>query len=134
MKPDDGTLNTNYGVHGCELRFVLKGPRGAVQFLVYTNWQLSHVAVVNERHNHDHLLCKPMGADVGYHSPVPTYDGQTSIRSACPYLDGKPCYYDGSGLRAEIWLNEILLPLGSDGVWKALEQEYHERFEPERTP
>lgn len=29
-----------YGIHGMELRFVLKGPEGATQFLLYTNWLL----------------------------------------------------------------------------------------------
>jgi hypothetical protein len=33
----------NYGVHGVSLRMVLKGPDGAVQFVVFTNWQLPNV-------------------------------------------------------------------------------------------
>lgn len=33
----------NYGIHGVELGMVLKGPKGAVQFLLFTNWQLPHV-------------------------------------------------------------------------------------------
>jgi hypothetical protein len=34
----------NYGIHGMELRFVLKGERGAVQFVYYTPIHLEHVA------------------------------------------------------------------------------------------
>ena len=36
----------NYGgIHGCEMRFVLKGECGAVQFVLYTNWQLPHLTL-----------------------------------------------------------------------------------------
>ena len=65
-----------------------------------------------------------MGADVGYHSPVPHYEGQICSQDSCSYLGGKPCYYDGSSLRAEEWVRDILIPKGSDGVWESLEQEY----------
>lgn len=30
----------NYGVHGVEMRMVLRGPMGATQFLLYTGWML----------------------------------------------------------------------------------------------
>ncbi len=33
----------DYGIHGVELRYVLRGPLGAVQFVLYTNRQLPHV-------------------------------------------------------------------------------------------
>jgi hypothetical protein len=35
--------NKNYGVHGCEFRFYVKGERGAIQFVVYSHWHLPHV-------------------------------------------------------------------------------------------
>src|SRR5690554_1678397 len=38
----------NYGVHGVELRMVLKGEKGAVQFVLYTGWQLPHVTKEND--------------------------------------------------------------------------------------
>lgn len=37
------TPSEDYGVHGVDLRMVLVGPLGAVQFVVYTNWMLPHV-------------------------------------------------------------------------------------------
>jgi hypothetical protein len=45
----DPNPKKNYGVHGVELRFVVKGEAGAVQFLIFTNWHLPHVqkAMVN---------------------------------------------------------------------------------------
>lgn len=116
----------DYGIHGVEMRMILSGELGAVQFVVYTNWQLPHIDA-EKGHREDGLFCKPMGADVGYHSPTPQYEGQTS-QDKCPYLDNKPCYYDGSGLAAESMLNNVLLPEGSEGVWKALKERYIDIF------
>ena len=33
----------NFGIHGVEMCFYLIGTEGAIQFVVYTNWQLPHV-------------------------------------------------------------------------------------------
>jgi hypothetical protein len=33
----------DYGIHGVSIRLVLRGPLGAVQFLLYTNRQLPHI-------------------------------------------------------------------------------------------
>lgn len=148
----------NYGIHGVELRFVVKGPLGAVQFLLYTNWQLASVRAEFDRKGCGrYCLNKPMPADLGYHSPVPRYEGQTPIGATkitwvdndgsipgfdvakvpeseptgtfdpCPYLDGKPCYYDGSGLNAER-IFDVLCAEGDVGVWRELEAYYAETF------
>ena len=69
----------------------------------------------------------PLPADVGYHSPTPLYEGQTVCSDHCEYLDGKPCYYDGSGLFAEE-VYQKLVEGGSDEVWKILEERYMELF------
>lgn len=165
----------NYGIHGVTLRMVLKGDKGAVQFVVYTNWQLPHVtqeaiermkeicaevAVVIEPEEDiaSELRCfwTPMAADLGYHSRVPMYEGQpamgaikTDIKmddtkegiekfnitttetmkyTPCEYLDGEPCYYDGSSLNA-VDVMKILIEQGSEAVWKYLEECYHEQFD-----
>ena len=122
----------NCGIHGCDLRFLLKGPKGVVQFVIFTNWQLPHVTEeFIQKPIKDRIDIKirylPMPADLGYHSLVPMYEGQTG-RANCEYLDGKTCYYDGSSLSAEP-IYDILLREGSDGVWKALEKYYKELFE-----
>jgi hypothetical protein len=125
----------DYGVHGVDLYMVVKGPKGAVQFLVYTNWMLPHVQKERDQRtatrgaDETELRCfyHPLPADVSYHSPAPMYEGQEPMSGECEYTGGE-CYYDGSSLRAEKWYNEILLPKGSDGIWAALEQEYRERF------
>ena len=123
----------NYGVHGVDLLMVVKGDKGAVQFKLFTNWMLPHV--VEERMNKpmfDDMDIKcfymPQPADLGYHSYKPVYEGQTPITKSCELLDGKPCYYDGSGLNAER-IYKVLLEKGSDGVWQELEDYYREVFE-----
>ena len=126
--------NKNYGIHGVNLKMVLKGKMGAVQFVVYTNWQLPHVTeemLQNPRQrNSVDMFFMPMPADLGYHSYKPRYEGQTLLTESCEYLDGKPCYYDGSSLNAET-IYETLLEEGSDGVWRELENCYNEIFNDE---
>lgn len=125
----------SYGIHGVELRMVLKGNKGAVQFVLYTNWQLPHVTkeqdqkILNRRLDLIDLKVTyhPLPADLGYHSLKPHYEDQKPMAD-CPYLNGKPCYYDGSGLAAE-HVYEILLKEGSEGVWKYLEDYYKCIFE-----
>lgn len=120
----DPNPSKDYGVHGVDIRMVLKGELGAMQFLLYTNWHLPHVAdEFKAKGYHSEVL----PADVGYHSPKPMYDGQETVGDECEYLDGKPCYYDGSGLYAET-AYKVLLEGGSDALWKFLEAEYIERF------
>ena len=124
----------NYGIHGVELRMVLKGIRGAVQFVLYTNWHLPHVQKeLNEKATYRdemYIECtlNPMPADLGYHSPEPIYEGQSQCSDSCSYLDGKPCYYDGSGLNAKR-VYEVLLKKGDVGIWEELEQKYKDMFE-----
>lgn len=118
----------NYGIHGVEVRFVLKGKKGAVQFLLFTNWMLPHVQKEQDGRHGDHIFCHPMPADLGYHSYKPTYEGQVSITEKCSYLDGQPCYYDGSGLNAER-IYQVLLQEGDKGVWHELEEYYKQVFD-----
>ena len=120
--------NKNYGVHGVELRMVLKGKLGAVQFILYTNWYLPHVTIESRKEMSPgkYFLYEPLPADLGYHSPKPMYEGQNSI-GPCAYLNNKSCYYDGSGLNANR-IYEVLLEKGSNGVWKELENYYIETF------
>lgn len=121
----------NYGIHGVEMKFLLKGDKGTIQFVVFTHWQLPHVQKETDSRPIDmrfpYLLHKPMPADIGYHSPKPMYEGQEPMSGKCEYVEGGKCYYDGSSLRAEQVFN-ILCEKGSDGVWEYMEQEYKERF------
>mgnify|MGYP001569974091 CR=1 FL=1 len=120
----------NYGIHGVEMRWYVKGPLGAVQFVVYTGWMLDHIEKEMESKRHDSIgfsITRPMPADLGYHSPKPLYEGQ-SDRADCDLLKGGSCYYDGSTLNADVPFR-ILKEQGSEAVWKYLENYYHETFD-----
>lgn len=118
------------GHHGCEIRFVLKGQKGAVQFLIMTDWMLPssrewlkasgfgrgfRESVREERGF--------MAADVGYHAVEPQYEGQGDARP-CPYTSTGKCYYDGSGCLADEWA-EGFIAGGTEWLWKKLEERYY---------
>lgn len=121
LEPAYDLRDKDCGVGAVTLRMVLKGKEGAVQFVLYTGWYPKTATHIPDS------MCKPQPADLGYHSPSPRYDGQDVIQEDCEYLNGKPCYYDGSGLNAyEAY--DILLKKGSKGVWKFLEGYYNDIF------
>lgn len=116
----------NYGVHGMDMKFYLIGPKGAVQFIFYSAQHLRHVA--------DEMLARTgraynpfhgMGADIGYHSATPRYEGQSSTK--CNLLPGGQCYCDGSALAASEF-EDTFIAGGSDAVWPMLEQRYKDLF------
>lgn len=119
--------NKNYGIHGVEMVWLVNGPEGIIQWVVFTGWNLKHVQEeLDRRHQRiPHLTCHPQPADLGYHSPKPMYEGQTKM-DQCAYLP-EGCYYDGSSLNAHplYWL---LVEKGAEAVWAELEDYYKERF------
>lgn len=132
------TPSKNYGIGCVNCYMVLRGEKGAVHFTFATGMYLPSTMeeYIKEGRGmpevHDwgvFYLNKPMGMDVGYHSltPVTEYDKEREPRPDCDWLDGKPCYGDGSAMRADEWL-KIFLEKGSDEIWKMLEVEYNETF------
>lgn len=122
----------NYGIHGLQIIFYLIGELGAVQFILATNWQLPHVEKEFNSNNmckYDHHMLKPLPVDIGYHSPKPMYEGQSGRE--CNIIPEKFCYYDGSGLNAQMYY-DILRAKGSKGLWKAMKQYYKMQFESDR--
>ena len=115
----------NYGIHGVELCFILKGEQGAIQFVIYTNWMLPHVREEYDLKTNHHL-CHPIPADIGYHSRTPKYEGQKSLTDDCTVIGGA-CYYDGSGLQAEDVFN-IMVEKGGDAMWAEMEDRYNQLF------
>lgn len=128
-----------HGRHGMNLRFVLVGPKGAVQWLAYmTSWVPGNV-----RHGTvdglgdvslvplNSTIGDGMAADLGYHSPVPRYGSQSAMK--CEWLPEGECYYDGSGLNAEPLL-EAFLNHGPHAVWAALAHYYTEVLATEPDP
>ena len=124
--------NQNYGINGVDIRFVLQGDIGAVQFTLSTNWHLLNVQKELDQRldaSFPHLSCHPMPSDLGYHSSIPTYEGETRLRKTkCRFIKGKKaCYYDGSTLNAGP-VYEVLLREGEKGVWRKLENYYEHIF------
>ena len=116
------------------IKFVLKGSKGAVQLLLGTDWYLpstikeyrdeginSRPAPVHLRRDEKFLK----GWDIGYHSPTPRYEGQEPLH--CEFIGGKDCYYDSSSLNAERF-PDILLKEGDEGIWRELEEYYKQTF------
>ncbi len=113
----------NYGIDSCKITFYLKGENGAVQFMIGTDWYLPHVQ--SELKNKDFDI-EPRGWDVGYHSYKPFYEGQHCM-GKCEMLEFSDCYYDGSSLRAEEWIDDFLKG-GTEWLWPKLEEYYNEVF------
>ena len=131
----DAAPAKNHGIGACRITFIVKGPKGAVQFLVGTNWYCDSAREHRSRFRpllHDEVI---MGCDVGYHSPVPRYEGQEPMAQPCNLVDGGTCYYDGSSLRADSWVKKLII-CGTAWLWPHLEGVYRHEFEggPEVTP
>lgn len=107
----------SHGRHGLQIRFVLKGDKGAIQFLLMTDW--------TPEPTHETRFIMP--ADIGYHAKEPQYDDQEAMDDDCEYTGGV-CYYDGSGLKAEEPFR-VLCNEGDEALWQYLEAVYRSRFE-----
>jgi hypothetical protein len=127
----DPDPNKNYGIGAAQVRFVLIGPDGAVQLLVGTNWYLPAQRADSEGwkplNGRAHWNCYPRAWDLGYHSRVPRYEGQSQQSDACPYLNGDPCFYDGSSLNGEPVL-ERMIAEGHSALWEDLLKFYFRIF------
>lgn len=122
--------NKNYGIHGLDIWFILKGPKGAVQYGVTFPQYLPNVDAEYAVRFPDWKDGKKIsGFDVGYHSPVPMFEGQSPM-GECHILGGQ-CYYDGSSLAADSFTEEVFSTVGKppeEVLWAKLEEEYRERF------
>jgi hypothetical protein len=124
----------NYGVAACRIWFYAIGPKGAVQFRIGTDWYPEaarrHLSKFPHREER-----QPQGWDIGYHSRVPIYDGQTSM-GLCDII-GCECYYDRSSLQADNWIEGFICG-GTEWLWPKLDELYRCQFEggeyPDLTP
>ncbi len=126
----------NYGIGSVISRMILKGKKGAVQFVFSTGilfpetieeYIKTGLAKYELTSCGYYFLNKPSAYDIGYHSKKKQYKEQTISKEKCEFCDDKPCYYDGSGLGADKYL-DILIRKGSDAVWEELEKYYREIF------
>jgi hypothetical protein len=123
----DPNPNKNYGIGAVRLLFTLKGPLGATQWLIGTNWYCASAREHLRNFPDRPSAMKPEGWDLGFHGRAPVYEGQSKTHDHCDLTDG-PCFYDGSGLNADL-LIEGFLTGGEDYVWRALEAYYASTFE-----
>lgn len=128
-----------HGVHGLTLGFLLRGDKGAVQFVLYTNWMLPETyewwsetgKAARHLNEYGEYESCPLPADLGFHSYKPMYGEQEPLTDSCHILHNKPCYYGGSTLNAKEPF-QVLVREGLEGLWKYLEGYYNEVFEEER--
>ena len=110
------------------IRFLLKGDKGVVQFVVATDWYSKEEQA---QRLPPYYETRPVGWDLGYHSRTPRYKDEKPFVDSCEFLDGAPCYYDGSGLAADD-LRDKFLEGGDAVVWSELEAYYAHIFEEDR--
>ena len=130
----DGTSHPrNFGIHGMELVFWVKGSKGAITIRIFTNWWLPHLQdkmlkLATKGYPFDPLveLMGPKIVDISYHAKEPQYDEQYSIDN-CEFTDGK-CYCGGSSLWGDEWLPGFLHG-GSEWLFERMKDEYRHRFE-----
>lgn len=124
-----------HGQSGMTMRFILRGPHGATQWIVYLpNWVPGNLSLIGGVGSEQPWSAVParrqlddgMAWDLGYHSPKPIYDDQHG-RDDCNILPGGSCYYDGSGVNAGPVL-EAFLAHGPHAVWAALADYYSQLF------
>lgn len=114
-----------YGIGGCNLLFLVKGPLGAVQCMIMTDWYPAS-ARNDGAPSIRYMRNKPWITDIGYHAREAQYEDHKPMPN-CPHLDGAPCYYDGTSLN-EAW-EEGLVNGGTAWLWPRLEELYRYRFE-----
>lgn len=127
--------NRNYGITNMKMLFYVRGPKGAVQWMIGTEWGIKPVRDHLARFPRDDMdkMRQPHGWDLGYHSFKPMYEGQSALSENCPALNGDRCFYDGSGLNADL-LIEGFLARGTEWLWPQLEAYYRCTFEGEPFP
>ena len=127
------SIDPRYGRAAMRLTFMLRGPKGVTQFVFSTGWtpekvqRASQFGVFTEW-----MHSAPTGFDVGYHARIPQYEGAEQYGDQpCPFLEAE-CWYDGSGLAADVVLAEFF-DRGEIAVWEALQARYDDLIT-ERNP
>lgn len=114
----------SHGKHGLEIKFIVKGEQGAVQFILYTGWLPQ---IITKKYSVNWSEGIPIPADLGYHAKTPQYEGQTLTSQSCTLCDGQPCFYDGSGINAQDAMY-TLVNGGGTKLWDFLESFYSHVF------
>jgi hypothetical protein len=117
----------DYG-HGCvHLRFLLRGPKGAVTWLVLTGWYLD--STLEEWKKNGYTPSGPDGGAISYHSPVPVHDWQDKdYEGSCDVIPEGRCYSDASFIAGDD-LFKLFVEKGEEAVWEKLEEWYNSELE-----
>lgn len=114
------------GCHGLNMRWLLHGQDGTIQFLVYTMWLPSWVKEgpwgprVDDGRRAEF---RPMAADLGRHWDRVLGDPVWETQDKCDVRPSGHCFYDGSGLNAEPLFAKLLTE-GHEAVWAEMESYY----------
>lgn len=123
----------SYGIGAVKLVFCLRGPKGAMTFVVSTGMYPSHVTkeMWNGRLTKTYNPFEPMGFGFDYHVSAPCreyHEADKPSNASCEHIGGVPCWSDGSGLMASEFM-PTFLEQGEEAVWLKLEELYHEWIE-----
>jgi hypothetical protein len=119
-----------HGVHGMEITWLLKGPAGAVQLILGTDWTPGDlypghgIGPDGSRgwKRHDGLWSSdPGGRGIGTHTRFPQYEGHEP-EGPCGLLNGQ-CFYNEQ-LSAADRLVPAFMADGEQVIWDELETRY----------
>lgn len=128
---DPGPKNGAYcGIHGMELLWLLRGPKGAIDFSIATNWLPGEVGTswrwsdegkrefARTRSTHDLF---PSGMGIGIHALTKQYEDQYSRDDCMLFGEPRKCYVDRMGLLSD----ELMVEWSKEGdrvVWERLKE------------
>jgi hypothetical protein len=114
-----------HGVHGMEIRWLLRGPAGAVWLALGTMWTPGELVPGHGLPLDGRIAPQdrqPSGYGLGYHARIPHYEGHQVSRADCDVISG-PCYTDMSFGGADEPVGRFVAE-GEQAIWDALETEY----------
>lgn len=147
----DPNPKKNYGVGCLDIRFLVEGEKGMVEFQLLTNWYQEHVMKRRMDSLRKDILSgkedflvrrftEPFPADICYFSPTRISEDDSEWLDGVRYFrDGAPCYYgykysDENGFVAKDVAFRLLVDYGDEALWKYLEEYYVEVFGEETAP
>lgn len=123
-----------YAVTDLQIRWLLRGPRGVAQFVLGTDWLPTTAAAAYARTGRiPATLWAATPQDLGSHTETPQGPWDRLLMPACPYLDSRPCFYEGSTVDAEA-VYAAFTTEGEPAIWRALMAKYQTLRSPDAPP
>jgi len=115
---------TEGGRGSAHIWFCLRGPNGAVTFMVLTDWYLPETKEIFEKNGWE--FSHSSGGAVSTHATWPYEPWQKDTRNeSCEWLDGAPCYGDIGFLIGDDFF-AALVEGGTDALWDKMQKWYDE--------